>query len=225
MRSSFLYGSALLLFIILATASADRKWKSDEDKSEIKLKNRDSNKERKSTYSKANNLKKIENDDEMDNDNVSSEKEKFHDKKAKNRKSKQQIEDNSSEEVKSGGHKKFIGRIEHGKVKVLRRKEDNPENDKEKVCRNKKQDCNNNNHYDSDSDEDESNENNEKPKKKIKYSIKFAHEKQKKKDNGDITVMRIHKNGRKQYGKTDYDDSSEEDDKPLKRFHLMDDED
>lgn len=124
-------------------------------------------------------------------------------------------DDNSSEELTSLKHtkqngeepKRFIGRIEHGKVMVLRRKEEN----EEKVCRKSKGgkhgNCNGNgNDPDtSDEDRDESNEEDEtakgKPKKKIKYSIKFQHEKQKQtKNDGDMRIMKLHRNGKRRYG-------------------------
>ncbi|XP_050311947.1 uncharacterized protein LOC126747409 isoform X2 [Anthonomus grandis grandis] len=117
--------------------------------------------------------------------------------------------------------KKFIGRIEHGKVKVLRSKQPN-----EEFCNKKGQSCQK-------TEEEEDGDSSEEPKRqKIKYSIKFRHEKQKKseKNNGDMNIMRLHKNSRKKYGKRDYydddDSSEEEDDSPIKkRFREMDDDD
>lgn len=86
--------------------------------------------------------------------------------------------------------KKFIGRIEHGKVKVLRRPEESPayRND---VCRQSKKQCN---FQFSDEELDAPNS----KKSKIKYSIKFRHEKQQIKRNGDeASIRRLHKNGRR----------------------------
>lgn len=82
--------------------------------------------------------------------------------------------------------KKFIGRIEHGKVKVLRRPEESS------VCRHQsKKPCN---LQFSDEDLDAPNS----KKSKIKYSIKFRHEKQQMKRNGvEASIMRLHKNGRR----------------------------
>ncbi|XP_030767734.1 zinc finger matrin-type protein 1-like isoform X2 [Sitophilus oryzae] len=126
--------------------------------------------------------------------------------------------------------KRFIGRIEHGKVKVLRRKSENEKHAKanrneDEFCRNendKNVDCT----VDSDNDESSSSEELTKPKRKIKYSIKFQHEKQKKKQfNGDVSIMRLHKNERK-YSKYEKDeDSMEEDESPIKkRFNFLEDE-
>lgn len=81
--------------------------------------------------------------------------------------------------------KKFIGRIEHGKVKVLRRPEESP------VCKQSRKQCN---LQFSDEELDTPNS----KKSKIKYSIKFRHEKQQIKRNGDeASIMRLHKNGRR----------------------------
>ncbi|XP_076263048.1 uncharacterized protein LOC143198028 isoform X2 [Rhynchophorus ferrugineus] len=140
--------------------------------------------------------------------------------------------DNKKDENQTGARygkvdqpKRFIGRIEHGKVMVLRKKPPSSEEDhRESVCRKIKGnavDCSGKTDKDSSSSEET------KPKKKIKYSIKFKHEKQKKQEfNGDNAILRLHKNDRK-YGKfDDDDDSSEEDDNPIKKpFHFMDDDD
>ncbi|XP_066254621.1 uncharacterized protein [Euwallacea similis] len=133
--------------------------------------------------------------------------------------------------------KKFIGRIEHGKVMVLRRKDESLPMSKSSdrgndVCtkykNNKFNNCyNGKNPYSEEESEEDSSEEEKskgKAKKHVKYSIKFRHEKQKKKENGDIRIMRLHKNGRKNYEKED-DDSSEDEDEPIKRFKLMEDDD
>lgn len=124
------------------------------------------------------------------------------------RESKKNLNADSSEEEtnhpekRPPEHKKIIARIEHGKVKVLRRKEPNEEDLKAKVCKKSKTDCWQTIDDSSDEEIDSSEEVKPKGKKqKIKYSIKFQHEKQKKKeDNGNMRIMRLHKNGRKEYG-------------------------
>ncbi|XP_066151406.1 uncharacterized protein [Euwallacea fornicatus] len=133
--------------------------------------------------------------------------------------------------------KKFIGRIEHGKVMVLRRKDDSvpiskSSDQRNDVCTKSKNRKYNNCHngknpYSEEESQEESSEEETlkgKAKKHVKYSIKFRHEKQKKKENGDIRIMRLHKNGRKNYEKED-EDSGEDEDEPIKRFKLLEDDD
>ncbi|KAL1517923.1 hypothetical protein ABEB36_001622 [Hypothenemus hampei] len=144
----------------------------------------------------------------------------------KNNKFSRKVQKNNSfkHEVKQEP-KKFIGRIEHGKVMVLRRKEDKFSEDySSKVCSQQKNGCK----YEHDDDEDSSEETKNNKKGRFKFSLKFRHEKlQKREPKGDVmSVLRLHKNGRRNnYEADDDDETSEEDDKPIKRFKFVEDED
>ncbi|CAH1123481.1 unnamed protein product [Ceutorhynchus assimilis] len=115
--------------------------------------------------------------------------------------------------------KKFIGRIERGKVLVLKNNKaiNSDDESEEKVCQK----------YDKNNCNDNSSSEEQKHKQKIKYSIKFKHEKQQKhkNNNEEMRIIKLHKNELKQYGKEDLDEDSDEDERPFIKKRLRFDED
>uniref|UniRef100_A0AAR5PZY7 Uncharacterized protein n=1 Tax=Dendroctonus ponderosae TaxID=77166 RepID=A0AAR5PZY7_DENPD len=201
MRPYTIYGSLFMLCLIVSFTTADKKWKYNDENPYQKTKTKEGNSRNRPV-----------NDEELAK-NAQKPGQSHQQPKDPGRKNKKSLNADSSEEEKPQEHKKIIARIEHGKVKILRRKETqdvtSEEDPKAKVCKKAKADCWQNIDDDSSSEENDSSSEEVKPKgkkqKKIKYSIKFQHEKQKKKeDNGNMRIMRLHKNGRKEYGMLNY---------------------